>query len=388
MTILSKKMKIGIDIRTAGGEKAGKGRFTFNIVRSLLKQDKKSRYFLYADSGIAGFEEFENAQLVVIDAKGLSWHRAVIKDLKYQEIDTFFAPTSFIIPALLPKKSQTRVILTVHDLIAFLYPTSHEFKAVVLEKFFMKKALKKANKITTVSENTKKDLVQKFSINEEKIQTIPCAASENFFPIKRTDENIEKLNRFIKKTNLPRKYFLAVGTVEERKNIDTLIQALAMINQKHPKHHLLIVGKPGWGHYQESLEDLINKNYLQKYVHFLGYVTNKTLNKLYNLAEAFVFPSYYEGFGMPPLEAMQAGCPVISSHSSSMPEVLKDAALFADPSNPSEFASAMENIINDQNLRTDLVNKGRIQSKNFSWDSSAQNFLNLLQWTNNSTAKE
>ena len=381
-------MKIGIDIRTAGGEKAGKGCFTFNITRSLLEQDKKNKYFLYADSGIAGFEEFENAQLVVIDAKGLSWHRAVIKDLKYQEADAFFAPTSFIIPALLPKKSKTRVILTVHDLIAFLYPTSHEFKAVVLEKFFMKKALRKTDAITTVSENTKKDLVKKFRTPEEKISIVQCAASDSFYPIKRTDENIEKLNQFITKTNLPRKYFLAVGTVEERKNIDTLIQSLAMINQKHPKHHLLIAGKPGWGQYQETLQKLINENYLQKYVHFLGYVTNKTLNKLYNLAEAFVFPSYYEGFGMPPLEAMQAGCPVISSHSSSMPEVLKDAAILCDPSNPSEFASAMENIINDQTLRTDLINKGRIQSKNFSWDSSAQKLLNLLQWTNNSTAKE
>jgi glycosyltransferase involved in cell wall biosynthesis len=370
-------MKIGIDIRTAGGEKAGKGWFTFNITRELLKLDKKNQYFLYADSGIAGFEEFENAQLVIIEAQGFAWHRAVIKDLKKQEVEIFLAPSSFIIPALLPKKSPIKTVVTVHDLIAFLYPTTHNKKAVIIEKLLLKKALKKATHLTTVSENTKKDLMEKFSTPEEKISLIQCAASDHLIPIERTEKSLGNLKKFQSKTNLPHKFFLSVGTIEPRKNYETLIQAFSMIHKKHPNHHLLIVGGQGWG--KNELEDLIRKNYLQKYVHFLGYVTSKTLNRIYNLAEAFVFPSYYEGFGMPPLEAMQAGCPVIASHTSSIPEVVGEAAMLCDPGNPAEFAKAMDSIAKNEQARQELINKGRIQSKNFSWEDSAQKLYSLIK---------
>ncbi|MFA4890954.1 MAG: glycosyltransferase family 1 protein [Candidatus Gracilibacteria bacterium] len=380
-------MKIGIDIRTAGGEKAGKGQFTFCITRELLKIDRENRYFLYTNSGIAGFEEFKNVEMVIIDAKGLTWHRAVMKDLKKQEIKIFFAPSSFIIPALLSKKSGIKTIITIHDLVSFIFPATHDKKARLIEKIFLKRAIKKATALTTVSENTKRDIIEKFGLADatsatsglagdpadlasEKIQIIPCAASEDFSPVERSEE-------FIQKTNLPEKFFLAVGTIEPRKNYETLIQAFAMIRQLHPNHHLLIAGKQGWG--SENLEELIRENYLQKYVHFLGYVTNKTLNKLYNLAEALIFPSYYEGFGIPPLEAMQAGCPVISSHSSSMPEVIGDAAIFCDPSSPAEFAKAMETLLSSPSLRLDLVNKGRIQSKKFSWAASAQKLYTLIK---------
>ncbi len=379
-------MKIGIDIRTAGGEKAGKGRFTFCITRELLKSDHENRYFLYTNSGIAGFEEFKNVEMVIIDAKGWLWHRAVMKDLKKQEIEVFFAPSSFIIPALLSKKSGIKTIITIHDLVSFIFPATHDRKARLIEKIFLKRAIKKATALTTVSENTKRDIIEKFGLAcgaanaaggltgadpaPASIQIILCAASEDFCPTECSEE-------FIQKTNLPEKFFLAVGTIEPRKNYETLIQAFAMIHELHPNHHLLIAGKQGWG--SENLEALIRENYLQKYVHFLGYVTNKTLNKLYNLAEALIFPSYYEGFGIPPLEAMQAGCPVISSHSSSMPEVIGEAAIFCDPSSPAEFAKAMETICSSSDLRLDLINKGRIQSKKFSWAASAQKLYTLIK---------
>jgi len=356
-------MKIGIDIRTAGGEKAGKGWFTFSITRELIKIDKSNDYFLYTDAGIAGFDEFKNVEMVIIEAKGLSWHRAVIKDMKKQGIDIFFAPSSFVIPALLTKSSKIKTVITIHDLVVFLFPETQSAKTLILEKIFMKRAAKLSGAITVVSENTKKDLIEKFGIKDEKITVIPCSASEDFRPI-----------------DLPparKKFFLAVGTVEPRKNYETLIRAFSMIRKSCPNHHLIIAGKQGWG--GENLDQIIRENYLQKHVHFLGYVTNKTLNKLYNLAEALVFPSYYEGFGIPPLEAMNAGCPVIASHSSSMPEVIGDAGVYCDPESPAQFAKAMETLIKDPQAREELINKGRIRSKSFSWDSSAEKLYTLIK---------
>jgi glycosyltransferase involved in cell wall biosynthesis len=244
-------------------------------------------------------------------------------------------------------------------LVAFLFPQSHLKKAVFIEKLLLKRALKKSQKIITVSENTKKDLIEKFKIDGQKIITVPCAASDGFL----TDTSP-------KDTFLPEKFFLSVGTIEPRKNYETLIQAFAMFHKTNPEHHLIIAGKKGWG--TIDLDELITSNYLQKYVHILGYITNKSLNKLYNQAQAFIFPSYYEGFGIPPLEALKCGCPVISSYTSSMPEVLGEAAIFCDPSQPAEFTKAMEKIVSDANLRTELINKGRIQSNKFSWTSSAE----------------
>jgi glycosyltransferase involved in cell wall biosynthesis len=364
-------MKIAIDIRSAGGMRAGKGAFTFNIVRELLKIDHKNHYLLYSDSGIAGFEEFKNAAFKIIDKKGIFWHIKAARDMKKEKVELFISPSSYIIPAL----SKIKSIIVVHDLVAFLFPQSHLKKAVFIEKLLLKRALKKASKIITVSENTKKDLIEKFKIDEQKIVTIPCAASGNHSQLDsrvlpESDCELKGSDSRDGSAVLPAKFFLSVGTIEPRKNYETLIQAFAMFHKTNPEHHLIIAGKKGWG--AIDLDELITSNYLQKYVHILGYITNKSLNKLYNQAQAFIFPSYYEGFGIPPLEALKCGCPVISSYTSSMPEVLGEAAIFCDPSQPAEFAKAMEKIVSDANLRTELINKGRIQSNKFSWTSSAE----------------
>ena len=368
-------MRIGIDIRTAGGNKVGKGWFTFNIARTLLKLDKENQYILYASGGIAGFEEFDNAELRIVEQKGILWHRTVAKDITQSDIDIFYAPSSYIIPALLSKKSGTKIFFTVHDLVAFLFKGSGNIKARLTEKLFIKRALKRAEKITVISENTKKDLMDLLKVPEEKIVTTLCAADDHYFPIPESEENIKALRAFRLKTGLPEKFFLSVGTIEPRKNYETLLKAFALINKSHPDTHLVIVGKEGWGDSKQAVEEIITSNYLQKYVHILGYLTNKTINKLYNLSQALVFPSYYEGFGLPPLEAMQAGCPVIASNTSSIPEVVGEAAILCDPENPSSFAQAMDDISTNPNLRTDLINKGRIQSKKFNWEDIAKVIL-------------
>jgi len=369
-------MKIGIDIRSAGGEKAGKGFYTFHMTRELLKKDSKNEYFLYADSGIAGFEEFKNAKPITITKKGMFWHRAVVKDVLANRLDVFFAPSSFIIPAMLEKSAKSgkiKVIVSVHDIAALLFPKFHQKKAVILEKLFIKKALKSATKILVDSESTKQDLMRKLKIPSEEMLITYCGASDDFHPITGGEE---KIKEFKEKASIPDKFFLAVGTVQPRKNYEALLQAFVMFHEKHENYNLIIAGNSGWG--KSGLEEVVTSNYLQKFVHMLGYITNRNLNFLYNTATAFVFPSHYEGFGIPPLEAMQAGCPVIASNTSSIPEVLNDAAIYCDPRSPAEFALAMEKIISNESLRENLINKGRIQSKKFSWENSVKVLYNLI----------
>lgn len=356
-------MKIAIDIRTAGGEKTGKGFYTFHIVHELLKIDHENEYILYSKDGIAGFEQFKNAKLKLIDGRGFFWHRNVAKDIAKQEVDIFFAPSSYIIPAILSKSIKT--ILTVHDLVAFFFPNTHNKKATIIEKLFLKKALKKATHVLTVSENTKHDLINKFKYEENKISVTYCAAANDFKPLEKGS-----LKTFIKETNLPANFFLAVGTLEPRKNYLNLIRAFSQIHKDFPHVHLMIVGGKGWDY--EEIFKLIRENYLNKKVHILGYLSTKSLINLYNLAETLVFPSYYEGFGIPPLEAMKCGCPVIASFTSSIPEVVGDAALLINPESHLEIAGAMTKILKDDHLAENLSNKGLIQAKKFSWEDSAR----------------
>lgn len=362
-------MKIAIDIRTAGGEKTGKGWYTFYIVLNLLKIDKKNEYILYAKNGIAGFEEFKNAKLKIVDKRSIFWHFAVARDVAKEKADIFFAPSSYIIPNLLP--SSVKTILTVHDLVAFLFPNTHNKKATLLEKLLLKRALKKASHVTAVSQNTKKDIIDKFKYDENKIDVIHCAGSDFFKPL-----NKDELGTFAKDTNLPEKFFLAVGTIEPRKNYYGLLKAFMKMSRSHPDVHLLIVGQEGWGY--EKVFNLMNSASLEGKVHVLGYLSNKSLIKLYNLCIGLVFPSFYEGFGIPPLEAMKCGCPVIASNISSIPEVVGDSAILVNPEDSKEIAKAMSKMIKKEGLREELSKKGIEQAKKFSWENSAKKLSEIF----------
>ena len=363
-------MKIAIDIRSAGGEKTGKGWYTFYIVQNLIRLDRENEYILYAKDGIPGFDHFKNAKLKLINSHSIFWHRKVANDVVKEEAEIFFAPNSYIIPALLP--SYIKSIITVHDLVAFLFCKTHNKRSTLIEKLFLKSALKKARRILTVSEHTKLDLLERFKkVDRDKVDTIYCAASEEFQPISRAD-----LVNFAKETNLPEKFFLAVGTLEPRKNYPNLITAFHQVSEKFPDHHLIIVGQKGWA-YEEIYEKTF-PFHLGKKVHLLGYLSNRSLVKLYNLAKALVFSSFYEGFGMPPLEAMQSGCPVICSNTSSLPEVVGDSALLVNPESHFEIAGAMMKLIKDENLGRILRQKGLNQAQKFSWKTSAEKLLAII----------
>lgn len=355
-------MKIAIDIRSTSGERAGKGQYTFHLTQALLKQDRRNHYILYTDHKTLGYSHFPNVELREISAPGLLWHLKVARDVANSEVDVFWSPTSYITPTLI--RRPTQVWVTVHDLVAFLYPQNHDKKATMIEKLFLKRAVKRADKILAVSNHTKQDLITRFPHAEDKTFVVPCAADSIYRPLPS-----QELLTFITETNLPKHFFLAVGTIQPRKNYLNIIRAFAHLHKKNPDLYLLIVGKEGWK-YEEVYAEITRHN-LGNYVHVLGYLSDKSIRNLYNLATALVFPSFYEGFGIPALEAMQSGCPVIASNSSSLPEVVGNAGLLVDPTKYRDIAQAMSRVLCDKNLRLSLSEKGLEQAKKFSWEGSA-----------------
>lgn len=366
-------MKIAIDIRDACGEKTGKGWYTYHLVHALLKQDSKNEYLLYTNMAVNDFDTYKNAEIQIVKVKGIRWHWATLKNILSQKVDLFIAPTSYIIPAIAPKS--LKICTVVHDLIALLFPKNHNKKAVLIEKMTIGKALKKSSFIIAVSQNTKNDIVKKFSLNKEKIDVVYPSVGSDFVPLE------VKLNVWKQERHLPKKFFLCVGTLEPRKNLEKTLEAHALLidssKKKNENPHLVIIGARGWQFKKifAKLQDLGTA----EYVVFKGYVTNEELVKYYNSALALVFPSLYEGFGLPPLEAMKCACPVITSALGSLPEVVGDAALMVNPHNAEDLAKAMKKLYDNEELRLEFSLRGLQQAEKFDWKKSARQFLNLIE---------
>jgi glycosyltransferase involved in cell wall biosynthesis len=363
-------MLIGIDFREAHGKRAGKGYYAYHLVSEILKHDRGNNYILYTSKPTSEFEKYSNVSVKIFTKKSLLWHLAVLKDLYKKNVKVFFSPTSYIIPAW-HDPEKLKVIMTVHDLVAFLFPDIHNKKALFIERLFLQKALKKVAHIFAVSLNTKRDLITQFFIPNELVSVVHNAASDDF---KVTPK--EELKSFVKENNLPEKFIFAAGTLEPRKNYTTLIRAFSQITNEFPDYKLLIAGSKGW--YYDEIFETVGELKLEDKVKFLGYVTEEELEKLYNLATIFVYPSLYEGFGIPPLEAMKCGCPVLTSNNSSLPEVVGDAAIKINPLKENGLKEGIVKLLSDAGLREELKKKGFEQAQKFSWEKSAKKVIDLF----------
>lgn len=357
-------MKIAIDVREADGEKTGKGFFAFGLVTHLLAQDQQNHYLLYTDKAHVPFELPANAEVVSIQKEGLSWHQQVLRHLKQVRPDLYLAPTSYIVPAFAPK--WLKVFVVVHDLVAFMFPKHHAKKAVLIERMTLRRALRKASKVFVVSENTQNDLLKIFKFPKSLTVEVPCAPHD----IYNHEIDAKTSAKVRKKYGLPEKFILGVGTLEPRKNFPALIKAFVGVKRKFSDYKLVIVGKQGWKY--RELQKAVRQFGLGEDVIFTGYMKDEDLHHTYNLAEVFVFPSLYEGFGIPPLEAMASGCPVVASNTSSLPEVVGEAGLLIEPTNSHKIADAIISLIENQQLRNMLLERGFHHAKKFSWDDSAR----------------
>lgn len=368
-------MTIGIDARTIVGRRAGKGQYTYNLVKALTEIDSKNQYLLYCSKSLSEDLELpENFKQRIIKQPSLFWHLSTFVQLRKDKIDVFLAPTSYIIPALGYKRS----VVVVHDLFSFLGLVSHQKKATIIERLTARRAVRCAKKIIAISQNTKNDVVRLFRIDPKKISVIYIGVDKQFIPV----QNKSEIDRVLKQYKLPDKFFLFVSTLEPRKNVVRLIKAYYKLTkfkgyQITRLPHLVLVGQKGWSY--KEIFDIVKKLNLKEKIIFADCIKDEDLPYLYNAALAFVFPSLYEGFGLPVLEAMACGCPVITSNISSLPEVGGEAILYVDPYNIDEIAKAMKKVLVNEDLREKLRQKGLAQAKKFSWEKTARETLKILE---------
>lgn len=370
-------MKIGIDISVLNdSQKSGVGVYTYQLIDALLQINSQDQFILFGLSPFAAFENLNNLpfkkypnvkmRLYKMPARlfrviFLIWQKINWPPIEYfiGEVD-FFHSFNWYFP---PQKKGIKVA-TIFDMTPFLFPKFHQEKTVQLETIRFKRIKKDADLVITISENSKKDFLR--FAPKKKVEVVYPAVSEKF----KMQNNEFKIKKVLKKYNIKRGYFLSVGSLEPRKNIQKLVEAFITGNFDN---QLVIVGSEGWKN--ESVINLIKKN--DHNIVITGYVPEEDLPVLYNQALCLVYPSFYEGFGIPVLEAMSSGTAVICSKISSLTEVGGEAVLYIDPKDNESIRKAMIKISKDSRLRKDLIKQGRVQAEKFSWKKSAGKLNNL-----------
>ena len=371
-------MRIAVDGRTIVGDRTGVGTYAERIVRSLLQIDQQNQYFLFLVQPLADLSA-SNLTTVMIpgfNRAGLNrlWENVLMPRFAARNhIDLFFSPAyalPFFHAAGLP------LVTAIHDLIGLLYPETFTPKMRLWQKIFIANAAKVADRIITGSKATKTDLLRLYPLSGPKTTVIHHAVDDDFRP----DASPEEIRRVREKYGLPQKIVLYVGTVEPRKNVASLARAFALLPEPiKGQFTLVIAGKPGW--FVESIKTEISRLQLGEKVRFIGYVDRKDLPSLYQCATLFVYPSLYEGFGFPPLEAMSCGVPVLCSNTSSFPEVVGDAAIMVDPHDVRQMGRELERLLISPGLRDEVRMKGLAQAGRFSARSMAEQTLKIFEDT-------
>ncbi len=377
-------MKIGIDARVLMDRNySGVSEYTANLLSEILRQDQKNEYSLFCNSfkhqeGRLDKWKRTNSKVIGTHYANKIFNYLLQKCFRRPRLDKVVGGTGiFFAPHLnfLNVSSETKLVVTVHDLSFLRYPEFFSCRKNIWHKAIgVARLLKRADRIVAVSENTKHDLVEILKIAADKIQVI--YSGNNFLAAPLGDA--EK-NQFFFKNNLNPGFIFSVGNIEPRKNIGGLIKAYEDLRKRRPdlRMQLVLAGAKGWKH-RQIFKTWKNSPY-QEDIKFLGYISPSEKATLFATAAVFAYPSYYEGFGFPPLEALGAGVPVISSNISSLPEVLGQAALLVNPFRVEDISESLELILSDNNLRTNLIAAGKKQAALFTWEKAAQHYLELFK---------
>ena len=291
-----------------------------------------------------------------------------------EHVDVAFVP--YMGP---PLASPKPLVVTVHDLIPFLFPEYAYSSLVKLYNFLVKAAIPKACLILADSAHTRKDVIGFFKVSPEKVRVVYPGIGEEFKPVR----DKARLKAVREKYGLSGSFFLYLGGFDRRKNLGLLLNAYQILRNRlgNQTPILVIAGKIPTHESPALLNPLkiVQERGLEDCVKFTGWIADEDKPPIYSMAKAFLFPSLYEGFGFPPLEAMACGCPVLASCSSSLPEVLGEAALLLDPNCPEDWAEEMERVLKEPDFAQSLREKGVERAKVFSWESAARKVLSILE---------
>ena len=369
-------MKIGIDARAAKWYRGtGIGTYTYQLAKNVSQIDKLNDYLLFfPDENLTDFDVEENIDIknITDNKKDNFWEEIDIPNLlSNTEIDIYLVPQNGI---GLPVEKTCPFVITLHDVIPYRMQETVGPQYLKIFKDQVPEIIKRCDAIITVSEFSKKDILDTFDFPKDKIFTTHLAAEDIYFP-----RNKLKCREFVSTHyNIKDKFILYVGGFSPRKNIKGLIQAYSMIKPSlEDSCKLVILGKKGRSYY-EYRDYAISLN-LKEDVIFTGYVPVNELPVFYNAAEIFCYPSFYEGFGLPPIEAMACGTPTIASNTTSIPEILEDAAIYIDPHNPYDISEKLFHLLAHQDLRYSMYFKGLAQSNKYSWKKTSLQTIEVLK---------
>ncbi|MDD5083356.1 MAG: glycosyltransferase family 1 protein [Candidatus Moranbacteria bacterium] len=361
-----------------GRKRTGDESVFFNIVKNLALVDEVNEYSLFIDKRSSeeitaivqslGIEGKNNFRLVMLPAKNkFTWNFWMLpRYLRRYPVDVYH--TQYIVPFFVPR--DIKIVTHIHDVSFHAYPQYISWKDRFFLDALIPRSLKRADKIIAVSEFTKREIMERYAIGEGKISVVLNALSDDFLRYEPCDP--ERSARVRSKYALPERYILYVGTLQPRKNIPALIGAFARICEKLPDMQLVIVGNRKGHHYDTGIDAAIRENNLSDRIVFPGYVDQEDVFAVMQGALAFVFPSLYEGFGLPVLEAMSQRVPVVASDIPPLREVAVDAALFADTRDLAEFSEILYTISTVAKVREELITSGIKQMQRFSWRASAK----------------
>lgn len=389
-------MRIGIDIRClAEGKRTGVEEYTLALLQELFLHDRENDYILFFNAwrkvtpDFSWIDHYPNVTLKTFRFPNKLLNLALWY-LNFPKLDRLLGGTDvFFLPNLnfIAVSNETRLVLTAHDLSFELFPETFSWKQRLWHFLVnFRRLTKRADRIIAVSQSTKNDLMEEYRVPEEKIVVVPSGIDRRF---RQMDRNDPELLRVKEKYHLPYRFILYLGTFEPRKNIAALIRGYGALlssgSEVFEKYDLVLAGTAGW-----KCADMFAERTMSPYqgrILLPGFIADEDKVALYNLASVFVYPSFYEGFGFPPLEAMACGVPVVTSHSAALPEVVGAAGLMIDPYQPEELYRALQAVLTDQELVQSLTERGLIQSAVFSWERAASATLTVLQGNQLSSEK-
>jgi glycosyltransferase involved in cell wall biosynthesis len=360
----------------------------FNLIREMIRLDNENHYQLYYNTfkgdnpEIAGLRK-KNVEVIRGKYPNKLLNYVFFKIFKRPKIDNLLKADIYLLPHInfIALSGRAKSVLVIHDLSFLRHKEFFSFRKNFWHKFVNVRGLvKNFDHIIAVSESTKSDIIDLCGADGAKVKVIyPGVGSE----YRSLPKNHPRLARIREKYNLPKKFILSLATLEPRKNITGLIRAFdlmknaASVNDFLADYELIIVGGEGWK--AAGIREEFNQAKHKKSIRFLGYVPEKEKVYLYNLAEVFAFPSFYEGFGFPLLEAMASGVPVVAGFSSSLPEIAGNAALMVDPYDITDIKNGLRDALSDQGLREKLIARGLDRAKFFSWEKCAREYLGLFK---------
>jgi glycosyltransferase involved in cell wall biosynthesis len=358
-------VRIGIDARKL--HDFGIGTYIRNLLRELSRLDHDTEFVVLARPDDCASIELLGPNFRAAPETAANYSVAeqirIPWALRREGVTLFHAP-HYVLPPLVTCPS----VVTIHDCIHLMFPQYLPNRlALTYARTFIALAARRATRVLTVSESSKRDILRFVDTPADKIDVIYNAYDERFGIEPREEDVIRVRERY----QLHDEFVLYAGNVKPHKNLERLIDAFDLVRKRGLDHLKLVLIGDDISKYA-ALRRAVHKHQLHKYVRFLGYLPEETLAVMYRLAGVFVFPSIYEGFGLPPLEAMASGTPVVTSNVSSLPEVAGDAAILVDPYRPEAIADGIERVLCDETLRRDLRAKGLARARQFSWEASVR----------------